>query len=335
MPERPDNGVRPDPEEDQGGPVKTFLEHLEDLRWTLVKSASTIGVGFIVCLFAVNYINSLLLWPLHRAGINRPGAGQAMVSVYLGTNHLGQFRVATNQFSELRFSSNQVRLELVPVQVGTNTLLTVRVPANPAALPQPPSPIQIITLSPAGGFIVAFQVAFYGSLVFTAPIILYFLGQFILPALKQKERRFVFRGLAISSVLFFTGVAFCYFFLLPMVLNLSYLYSTWMGFPANQWQAEGYISFVCKFMLGMGLGFEEPLVLLTLVRLGILSVEGLRKFRPYMVVINLVLGAVLTTPEVITQITMFIPLQILYEISILVAAHWARQEKKAEAAERP
>ena len=74
------------------------------------------------------------------------------------------------------------------------------------------------------------------------------------------------------------------------------------------------------------------LVLLTLVRLGILTVDGLRKFRPYMVVINLVLGAVLTTPEVITQITMFIPLQLLYEISILIAAYWERKEKRAEQA---
>jgi len=89
--------------------------------------------------------------------------------------------------------------------------------------------------------------------------------------------------------------------------------------------------FVCKFMLGMGLGFEQPLIILMLVKIGILNATQLKKFRPYMVVINLVLGAVLTTPEILTQITMFFPLQLLYEISILVASYWERQEKKREA----
>ena len=332
MPDRPDNGVTPGPEEEQGGPVKTFLEHLEDLRWTLVKCASAVGVGFFVCLIAVNYITGLLLWPLHRAGINHPRADESAASIYFGTNYLGQFRFATNQVGDLKFTTNLAVLEVVPLQIGPMVLIGLRTPTNLSVLQPPRSPIEIVSLGPAGGFIDAFQVAFYGALVFTAPMLLYFLGQFILPALKQKERRWVFRGLGISSLLFFTGVAFCYFFLLPMVLAVSYQYSTWQGFSASQWRAEEYISFVCKFMLGMGLGFEEPLVLLTLVKLGILSVEGLKKFRPYMVILNLVLGAVITTPEVVTQIAMFIPLQLLYEISILIASYWARKERKAEEA---
>ncbi|MEO8427266.1 MAG: twin-arginine translocase subunit TatC, partial [Verrucomicrobiota bacterium] len=132
-------------------------------------------------------------------------------------------------------------------------------------------------------------------------------------------------------VLFFIGVCFCYFFLLPMVLRLSVKYSEWLGFSANQWRAEEYIGFVCKFMLGMGLGFEQPLIILMLVKIGILNATQLKKFRPYMVVINLVLGAVLTTPEILTQITMFVPLQLLYEISILIASYWERQDKRREA----
>jgi sec-independent protein translocase protein TatC len=81
-------------------------------------------------------------------------------------------------------------------------------------------------------------------------------------------------------------------------------------------------------MLGMGLGFEMPVVILVLVKIGILSYSTLVKARPYMIVINLILGAALTTPEVFTQVLMAVPLQLLFEISVLVAWYWERQEKK-------
>jgi len=106
------------------------------------------------------------------------------------------------------------------------------------------------------------------------------------------------------------------------------MYSNWLGFGALQWRAEDYISFVCRFILGMGLGFELPVVILTLVKIGVLSYSTLAKARRYMIVINLLLGAVLTTPEVITQLVMFVPLQLLYEITVWVAWYWDRQEKK-------
>jgi sec-independent protein translocase protein TatC len=109
---------------------------------------------------------------------------------------------------------------------------------------------------------------------------------------------------------------------MPISLSASQLYSQWLGFGAFQWKAEEYISFVCKFMLGMGLGFELPVVILVLVIIGVLSYSTLAKARRYMIVINLVLGAVLTTPEVITQVTMFVPLQLLYELSVWVAWYW-------------
>src|SRR4030095_1361252 len=99
-----------------------------------------------------------------------------------------------------------------------------------------------------------------------------------------------------------------------------------------QWKADEYISFVCKFMLGMGLGFEMPVVVLTLVKIGVLNYAILAKGRKYMIVINLVLGAVLTTPEVITQVIMFIPLQVLYEISVWIAWYWERRDRKQQAA---
>ena len=120
---------------------------------------------------------------------------------------------------------------------------------------------------------------------------------------------------------------------MPLALGASRKYSEWLGIGADQWTAEQYISFVCKFMLGMGLGFEMPVILLVLVKIGVLDYAKLAGFRRYMLVINLILGAVLTTPEVLTQIMMAIPLQILYEITVWIAWYWERQEKKRLAAE--
>ena len=83
-------------------------------------------------------------------------------------------------------------------------------------------------------------------------------------------------------------------------------------------------------MLGMGLGFELPVVLLALVKIGILDYQRLKAARRYMIVINLVLGALLTTPEVFTQVVMAVVLQLLYEVSVLIAWYWERQEKKSD-----
>jgi sec-independent protein translocase protein TatC len=168
-------------------------------------------------------------------------------------------------------------------------------------------------------------------LVIASPFIFYYLAAFIFPALRLKERHYVYRGLGFGVGLFLTGVTFCYFLLMPLALAASQRYSEWLGFSAMQWKADEYISFVCKFMLGMGLGFEMPVIILTLVKIGVLNYTILAKGRRYMIVVNLFLGAVLTTPEVITQLIMFLPLQGLYEISIWIAWYWERQDRKKAA----
>jgi len=113
-----------------------------------------------------------------------------------------------------------------------------------------------------------------------------------------------------------------------LALRAAEAYAVWMGVAVPEWRAETYFSFVTKFMLGMGLGFEMPVVLLALVKIGVLDYAKLAAFRRYMIVVNLVLGALLTTPEVLTQVMMFVPLQLLYEISVWVAWYWERQERK-------
>jgi sec-independent protein translocase protein TatC len=179
-------------------------------------------------------------------------------------------------------------------------------------------------------------VALYGGAVLAAPFIFYFVISFVFPALRMKEQKYVRHGLAFGGGLFLAGISFCYFLLMPVALSASQLYSNWLGFGATQWRAEDYISFICKFMLGMGLGFELPVVLLTLVKIGVLNYQRLRAMWRYMIVIVLVLGGVLTTPEVLTQVMMAVPLYGLYELSVWIAWYWEwRDRKRAKAAAAP
>jgi sec-independent protein translocase protein TatC len=323
-------------EQDEGGPVKSFLEHLEDLRWVLIKSAVALGVAMLGCLIAGNYVVDILRYPLTKARISFPGTNQ-IVTVLYGTNQLGVYHLTPQQQESLALSTNRyVAVEVEPIKIGTNQILSWKVSDNAAAAERARRMnVELLNLSPASGFFVAFQVALYAGVVLASPFIFYFVAAFVFPALRMKEQYYVYRGLGYGLTLFLTGVAFCYFILMPVALSASQAYSQWLGFSATQWKADDYISFVCKFMLGMGLGFEMPVVILTLVKIGVLNYRILSAGRRYMIVINLVLGAVLTTPEVITQIIMFIPLQGLYEVSIWVAYYWEKRDAKRKAQETP
>ena len=320
-------------EEEEGGPIKSFLEHLEDLRWVLIKSISAAGVAMVACFFAGNYLFEVLKWPLQRAPIYKNSAAQ-VVRVMMGTNQLGIFRVSTNDpLSALAGTNHNVRLDLSPITVGTNLVLGVNVQVEKPGLAHQDSPIEILPRGPATAFVIATKVAFYGGLIIASPFIFFFVAQFVFPALKMREKKYVYRGLGFGLGLFLTGVSFCYFVMMPVALAVSAQYADWFGIKATQWLAEDYIGFVCKFMLGMGLGFEMPVVILTLVKIGLLNYAILKSARRYVIVIAFVLGAILTTPEVITQVLMAIPLLALYEMSVWIAWYWERQEKKQLEAE--
>jgi sec-independent protein translocase protein TatC len=319
---------------EEGGPVKSFLEHLEDFRWVLVKSSVTLAVTMLLCLVAGNYVVGILKWPLSHAKVRFADTNQIAIT-YIGTNHLGNFALTDDQQKIWDLGTNRFEVvQIAPVTVGTNRVLGWNVIEDPDAVASAQRlHIDLVNLSPAGGFFVAFQVAFYGGMVLAAPFIFYFILSFVFPALKMREQKYIRHGLFFGVSLFLIGVSFCYFILMPVALAASQMYSNWLGFGAMQWRAEDYISFVCRFMLGMGIGFELPVVLLTLVKIGILSYATLRAMWKYMIVIVLILGALLTTPEVITQLLMAIPLYMLYEVTVWIAWYWDRQEKKRAARE--
>jgi sec-independent protein translocase protein TatC len=325
-------------DEEEGGPVKSFLEHLEDLRWMLIKSAAAIAIAVVVCLLAGNYVVKVLLWPLQRAKTQYPSEVQQLVTVYFQTNKLGVFQFNEAQKKALGLSTNRffiAQVQPTTISVGTNTLNVLSWSEDKTRDPEYEAEhmnTTIANLSPAEAFMTAFHVALYAGIAIASPFVFFFISSFVFPALKMNEKKYIYRGLAFGFGLFLIGVCFCYFVLMPVALAASQAYSSWLGFTSTVWKADEYIGFVSKFMLGMGLGFEMPVVILVLVKLGILNYNILKKARPYMIVINFVLGAVLTTPEVVTQVLMALPLQLLFEISVWVAWYWERQERKKEEA---
>jgi sec-independent protein translocase protein TatC len=312
----------------EGGPRKPFLEHLEDLRMALLKCLVVILVALLVCLFTVNKIASILEYPIRRMHLlDQP---QPTVTFQIGSVRFGPYEVSRDQFAGLPPGDTpHIVYKIGMTKIGEEQVVTLK--PDPQADPGV-TRIKLRNLNPAEGFMVAFHIALYASLVVSAPFWLYFLGQFILPALHVRERRFLFMWLGWGVLLFLLGILLTYFVLLPLALRASIQYSTLLGFDAYEWRADEYIRFTCKFLLGMGLGFQFPLVVLTLVKLGILGYHQLAHFRRHVIVVSFILGAILTTPEVITQVAMAVPLCLLYEICIWLAWFWERKKRREEAA---
>ncbi len=188
-------------------------------------------------------------------------------------------------------------------------------------------------LNPTEGFMLSIKLALFAGIIISFPLLLYFLLQFILPGLKNNEKKALWPALIIGFGLFIGGVLFSYFFVLPKVLDFFYNYSQEMG-VTNEWRIGYYISFATQFTLIFGLGFELPVVVMTMVRLGLLNYEIMKNTRSYAVLAIIVIAAVITpTPDAFTLLLLAGPMIILYEICIWLAFFHNRKQREAELAE--
>ena len=145
--------------------------------------------------------------------------------------------------------------------------------------------------------------------------------------METRLRKYLWRASAIGAGLFVTGVSLCYFVLLPPILQANRQYAAWLGREVPQWPSGAYVGFICKLMFGVGAAFAMPVAWLTLVKIGVLDHRKLVGLRRYVIVVNLIVGAMATTPEVMTQITIFIPLQLVYEVSVWIAWYSEHQAR--------
>lgn len=330
--EREETGA--EAEEFEGGPVKTFLEHLEDLRWTLIKVVSTLVIAMMVCLIMGRQLVTFLTFPLRVAAQRQmePRLSET-ISVHWGTNVVARFHRTNLNHLLPDAATNTHAFQLIPREVNGSTVLALEPEES-----QFKSPFEEFVVlknySPISAFMVAFKLALYGGLVLSLPFILYFVGQFVLPALKVHERSFVLRSIGIGGILFLLGMAFCYFIMLQVALGATVQFSQWLGFGADEWRAEDYISFVCILMLVVGVSFELPILLLALVKVGLVDYQKLNNFRAYWVVLALIICAFLTpTGDPFTMVLMALPLLLLYEVSTLIARYWHWRDARKEAEE--
>ena len=181
-------------------------------------------------------------------------------------------------------------------------------------------------------FFTYLKVAFLAGLIVASPIILYQFWMFVAPGLYKNERRMMMPIVVLSSFFFIGGALFGYFIVFPWGFKffLGFATDTIRPLPSM----KEYFGFSAKMLLAFGLVFELPLVLTFLAKLGIVSVEFLKKNRKYAILLFFTGAAILTPPDVITQIMMALPLMVLYEISIIGAKIFGKKKEKPNAAEQ-
>lgn len=246
-------GGTPEPEEKTMG----LMDHLNELRWRLVRCFIAAGVGFLLCWTVVEPIFNFITAPLLSA---LPAHGTAMYTT----------------------------------------------------LPEP--------------FFVRMFVAFVTGLFVTSPYIFYQIWAFISPGLYEEEKKGLLPIALLSAIFFIGGGVFCYFIVFPYAFNF------FLGFSSEQIQAmpriTDYLDFVIKLLLAFGLIFEMPLFSFFLSRMGLITAQMMRKVRRYAVLCIFIVAAILTPPDVVSQLLMAMPMLLLYEISILVAAAFGRKKKE-------
>ena len=179
-------------------------------------------------------------------------------------------------------------------------------------------------------FFTYLKVAFLAGLMLAAPVIIYQFWMFVAPGLYDKEKRHLIPIVFLSSVFFIGGALFGYFIVFPFGFKffLGFATDTIRPLPSM----KEYLAFSAKLLLAFGLVFELPLVITFLAKLGIVSVDFLKKNRKYALLLFFVFAAILTPPDVVTQIMMALPLMILYEISIIGAKIFGKKKSLEEAA---
>jgi sec-independent protein translocase protein TatC len=241
--------------------LKPFLEHLEDLRWMLIKCLAALATAMAISFSFAPQLLRIIKLPLQRLP----------------------------EYSQVHF--------LTPFEV-------------------------------TGAFTLAMKLAFYAGIVIASPFLLYFIADFVLPALTPREKRLVRPVVLGGSGLFLAGVALAYFVVIPAGLRFFIHYNQYLLAERPTWPINFYIAFVTHMMLAFGLCFELPLVILVLAKLGIVTHEFLRQKRPYVIVIIFTVAAIITpTTDPVNQSLLAVPMCVLYEACIWIA--WLMERRKA------
>ena len=178
--------------------------------------------------------------------------------------------------------------------------------------------------SPMEVFIIQLKAGIVLAIIFASPVIAYEVRKFILPALYENERRFLGWFMSLFVLLFISGCAFCIFLILPLVMNFS------VGFMSERLEPTiglaNFVNLASGLILAFGIMFQFPLAVLAGVKFGLVSVDTLKNLRPYIIVGILVLAAIFTPPDVVSQLMLGVPTWLLFEAGLLAASFIEKKE---------
>jgi len=258
----------------------SFLEHLEELRWHIIRSFSLIIVFAIVAFIMKDFIFDTII-----------------------------FKPKTPEFW-----TNKMLAKLGEL-VGTDVLNINQ------------NHLKLIALKMSDQFMLHFMVAIVVGLIVASPFVFYEIWRFIKPALYDKEKKHASGAVFYTSVLFLIGILFGYFLIVPLSIDFLTTYSV-SAEVENQINMRSYISTVTSITFASGIIFLLPIFSYFLSKVGILTPQFMRTYRKHSYVVMLLLAAIITPPDVFSQIMVAIPLVFLYEISIFISRSVVKKREK-------
>ena len=346
---------------------KPFLDHLEDLRIMVTRVVLTLLISTLACFVYKDELMSVIRRPVEQVWVERHEATLpeneeislddwenaltfAEVSAPLGqydsgladrwweratdkrTRRLTEAAIIYRASLKLPDDAREDFISSISDDKSEARELALKLlVSKPADNLNAEGNLRLMSsLKPTETFMLTMKLAFFAGIIVSFPFLLYFLLQFVVPGLKDEERKALWPALLIGFGLFLGGVLFAYFFVLPNVLTFFYEWGKSMGI-SNDWRIGYYISFATTFVLIFGLAFELPVVVMTLVKIGLLSHSMMRETRSYAILAIFVIAALITpTPDMMTLSLLAVPMVILYEICIWLSYFHEKKVKKLE-----
>lgn len=273
-------------EEESGEKEMSFLDHLEELRWHVIRSLAAVVVFTIVAFVEVKWIfSNVILAP-----------AKSDFWTWRMFCKLGQ-----------AFSSQDLCIDDIPLELQSRFM--------------------------TGQFTITIVAAFIIGLVFAFPYVVWELWRFIKPGLRVNERKNSRGVVGAVSALFLAGISFGYYVIAPLMVYVMVNYQI-SDMIKNEFDITSYVSTVVTLVFGSGLLFQLPVVIFFLSKVGLVTPAFLRRYRKHSVVIILVIAAIITPPDPLSQTLISIPLYLLFEISIIISARVERQRLRDEEEER-
>lgn len=287
-----------------------FLEHLEEFRKMVIRCLIALTVGLMICLPFADQLVAILRAPAEPY-IER-NAEETLADASL------RLKIQPDAFSAESLVKGE-QSEYYDIEADI---------AVPERRNEKRGTIRLQFSEPAAAIKMWLSVAFFGGILLSLPALVFFIGMFVMPGIRDIERKVMTRIAFFSSGLFLLGVLMGYRVTLPLALGLMLKIGGQLG-GESIWFYNKYIAFALQLLLGFGLAFQLPVVILVLGKMGLVSSRQLRDKRRHVFVGLLVLAMILTPPDVMTQLLMAAPLILLYEFCIWFLHFSGNREKTA------